>query len=413
MYFIIDGTSFYQYLALHFLQILLWVWIWKTSESYIQNKGLKKSLVLFGIISVIIRCFASFSSPIFEDDYHRYVWDAKVWSDEINPFVYEPAHEELEYLRDENWIGVNYKEVPTIYPPVLQFFFKICYWISPGNAFVFQFFYLLFDICSMVFLFLLLKNLNLRMSNFLLFAYNPLLIKESYNSLHFESLLILLTSGFLFFFIKHRYVLSYLMLILGLLVKVYPIVLAVFLLKRMEWWKFLLLPVVVVVAYLPFWDEGDLLFQGLLIFGKQWEFNSGAFGLIQFVSQWFSSNGTALAKGLVVLGFIGVLMSCMFQVSKQKLPIEMACKIILLYAFLSSPTANPWYLLWVLPFVVLKPAWSDVVLTAQIALSYHFYIHSQDYFWVRTLEYLPYFVVLFWEYKVYLNARTLLDKPAK
>ena len=63
--------------------------------------------------------------------------------------------------------------------------------------------------------------------------------------------------------------------------------------------------------------------------------------------------------------------------------------------FLLSPVVNPWYVLWLLPFVVLRPSCWGIVAPAAVSLSY---IHGHNLgdekllgyahpVWVRPLEY--------------------------
>jgi hypothetical protein len=71
-----------------------------------------------------------------------------------------------------------------------------------------------------------------------------------------------------------------------------------------------------------------------------------------------------------------------------------------------SPVANPWYFIWILPFVALQPSlWGATALTT-VLLSYitgqNLQSTTLDAFnhpgWVRPLEFLPVLVVLVFEY---------------
>lgn len=74
----------------------------------------KKTLLWTVLVAFLLRMIALPGNPIYEDDMHRYMWDGKVFSHGINPYFYTPDSFALEEIRDRNWEGVNFKDVPTI-----------------------------------------------------------------------------------------------------------------------------------------------------------------------------------------------------------------------------------------------------------------------------------------------------------
>ena len=84
--------------------------------------------------AVVFRLIMLFGDPLFEDDMHRYLWDGKVWASGINPYLYPPDDFFVEHLRDENWMGINFKYIPTIYPPFAQWIFRVAYYLAPNNV---------------------------------------------------------------------------------------------------------------------------------------------------------------------------------------------------------------------------------------------------------------------------------------
>ena len=76
------------------------------------------------------------------------------------------------------------------------------------------------------------------------------------------------------------------------------------------------------------------------------------------------------------------------------------CAAILLL----SPTLYPWYLIWIIPFLLFIPNWSWLLFTFLIQLSYFV---LQDYStnniwiestWVLLLQYVPFYSILIFEY---------------
>ena len=68
--------------------------------------------------------------------------------------------------------------------------------------------------------------------------------------------------------------------------------------------------------------------------------------------------------------------------------------------FLLSPTAHPWYLCWLLPFLVVVPNRAWLLLTGLVGLSYWILIDYsktgiwQETSWVKWVEYSPFYFLL-------------------
>ena len=72
--------------------------------------------------------------------------------------------------------------------------------------------------------------------------------------------------------------------------------------------------------------------------------------------------------------------------------------LVLAGALLLSPTVHPWYLLWVVPFLALRPNRAWILLTGLVPLSYldpgPLLNGAAAQPWVRWVEYLPFFALL-------------------
>ncbi len=66
-----------------------------------------------------------FAPAALSDDVFRFLWDGRVWTHGVDPYLYAPADPALHSLRDELWRNINHPEVPTIYPPVAQLIFGV------------------------------------------------------------------------------------------------------------------------------------------------------------------------------------------------------------------------------------------------------------------------------------------------
>jgi hypothetical protein len=75
--------------------------------------------------------------------------------------------------------------------------------------------------------------------------------------------------------------------------------------------------------------------------------------------------------------------------------------IVLAVILMVVPTLFPWYLVWVLPFLPLvgkRPSWAFVALVCTVGLLYTYYISIKPFWWTPILEYVPFYLILCWEY---------------
>ena len=99
---------------------------------WIVLAGLGMRIALFG------------STPAFEDDHYRYLWDGAVTANGGNPYAHSPDAVWQETITTEPYASlagqsgtvlerVNYPEYRTIYPPVTQAAFALAHWINPWS----------------------------------------------------------------------------------------------------------------------------------------------------------------------------------------------------------------------------------------------------------------------------------------
>lgn len=76
--------------------------------------------------------------------------------------------------------------------------------------------------------------------------------------------------------------------------------------------------------------------------------------------------------------------------------------IVLAACLLVVPTLFPWYLVWILPLVVIykpKPSVAFLCLAGTVNFVYIYYIADAVLWWVPVLEYTPVYILLYWEWK--------------
>lgn len=322
--------------------------------------------------ALLFRVIGVFTFPILEDDMYRYLWDGYMTVESGSPYSVPPIDFfDADNLSDrlEHILGlINYPGVATIYGPVCQWVFALGYLIAPGEIWPLQLIFTLADLLLILTLLRLAKPTTV-----LLYAWSPLIIKEFSITAHPDVLgaLFLILAVVLY---QHRRFFGVGCLIaLAAGVKVFAVILLPFLLG-FKWRGWLAFLVTGALIALPFGIEQAWLPAGLRAMGSSWLFNAP---LYELLANWFSVNTVkalllaifALGSGIYALKtiFNPTLFNDQIQHSPNHIP-----RGDLLFAglFLTIPALNAWYLVWLLPFAVIRPSLWAWVASVSILLSY-------------------------------------------
>jgi hypothetical protein len=400
----------------------------KSNVHYLRFKA-RRNLVLWILgVGIATRLAMMFSTPILEDDYYRYLWDGAVLSHSYNPYAHSPREVRegsssvpsgLRDLATESGQvihRINYPHLRTIYPPVAQFVFAVAHFVKPWSILALRLIFLGFDLLTLVLLILVFKRLRISPLLLGLYWWNPLLIKEVYNSCHLDVMVGPFLLGAVLLVIHDRYVFASSVLAIAVGTKVWPVLLIPLTLRPLLCDSRRLLPALVftllpilamftpmvlsdlnrtsgLIAYSRLWEMNDALFMGILWISKS------TLKLLQ-VDPW---HGQFLARVLVIL----ILCALVTRLSWKK-PDDVAdfcekCLFITASLFLLGPTQFPWYYLWILPFLAIRPRFSLLLLTVMLPLYYvRFYFDARGNAQVFDnlivwIEYMPVFFLILWE----------------
>ena len=380
-------------------------------------------IILFGLG---FRTLFFFSDPILEDDFHRYFWDGAVVTGGMNPYEHSPGEVargegdgELGELRDlygDTLDRVNHPHVKTIYPPVAEFFFALSYRISPMSLTAWRILLMVFDIATLGLLFATLRKLCIPLQYSLIYWWNPLLVKEIFNSVHMDVLAFPFVLGAILLFICGRKRLWAIVLSLAVGVKLWPALLFGMFLSPLRQKKetliqCLVFTAVLLVIFLPMVAFKLDSATGVVAYGKSWQNNSPFFAAT--LSVWESAlNALDIHPGHAQTysraGIIMILLAWKSYVAFAIGSIGIHKKALLIIggAFLLSPAQFPWYYTWLLPFLCVAPSPGFLALTALLPLYYLQYyftpsppgeggIFGNMVVW---LEFVPVWVLLAWEW---------------
>ncbi len=411
--------------------------IWGIRLSLPGSRALMTWVIAVG---ALLRAIMMTSTPMLETDFYRYMWDGAVLANGISPYRYSPeeatkpsdsvptALQKLAHESGNVITRVNHRQLRTIYPPVAQVFFAAAYFLGPWSMLSLRLVLAVFDAATFVLLLAALRGLNLSSLFIVIYWWNPLVVKEIFNSAHMDVIAVPLALAALILTMRARHLNAAGVLALAVGAKLWPVVLLPVVLSRL--WRVprhLFLAVALfsflsLLLLLPVYLGGCDWNSGFMVYGRQWEMNDALFMALTWGVAWFAklvpatfsvlpTQVDAAARIFTLL----ILSAWIAWLSRNQpaAPSEFWERSLLIVAalFLLSPTQFPWYYLWVMPFLVIKPRFSLLLLGALLPLYYlRFYYAARDNvgvfdYCIVWLEYIPVWCMLIYEWLVASGAR--------
>lgn len=344
------------------------------------------------ILGIGLRLIFLGSTPIYEIDWHRYLWDGAVTLSGQNPYEYAPAvtfevamdapqaiHDlqDLALHNDVDTHDINYPHLTTIYPPIAMGVFSIPSIISPFDLDVLRLIYLLIDLAALRLLVVGLKMYGRDAKWALLYWLNPMLIYSVYNAAHMDIILIPFLIAALILAKRHAFG-SAVMIGMAAAVKFWPLLLAPILLRGYR----KRLPVYISAGALSGLVFIALTFpmllslgenSGLVAYAGTWEKSSFLFPLLKSLMGFVSADpGFAARIGVaLILTGLSMWLALKPKINIDSLPLALLCVTSAL--FFLSPAGYPWYTIWFLPFLAFTPLYGAATLTITTALYYSRY----------------------------------------
>ncbi len=358
-------------------------------------------------VAVLARCADLFYDPFLSSDVYRYAWDGVVQHAGINPYRYVPGNTALTFLREPNsdlFGSMNRRDYAhTIYPPAAQVMFYLITAISPTMTFM-KVAMVACEGVTVYTLTLLLKRLGRPVAWVLLYAWCPTAIWEFGGSGHVDALVILWIVLALLFRMKRNVWLTGLFLGLAVLTKFYPLVLFPALYQRradgkLDWKMPAVMAGLGVGLYSLYLSAGKLVFGFLGGYAQEEGLETGTrFFLLEFAQHLPGLHSVGNGAYMIFCGlvFAGLMVwawrTCVRPESDGAQFLRVAMFFGLAMMLLFSPH-YPWYVAWLIPFLVLMP--SLTVLTYVCGLFYwcttgwavgsgpkQFHLNEMLYLWV-------------------------------
>ncbi len=367
------------------------------------------------------------------DDLYRYLWEGRLQLHGINPYLYSPGSQHLEYLRDNFFEGINHKHLTTIYPPLTLMVFAFADYIS-HSILSLKAVFLVFDLLSILLLIRFLKVMRRAPEYVLIYAWSPLILMSFAGRGHCDSLQIFFVTLALYLFSARKTISSTVSITLAVMSKFVFALVVPFLLPRHKLKYITIFLCVIVLLYVPYMSAGRGLFSTFFHFGTQYHFNDSIHFLIFCIT-----GGSSVISKIIVLVILSTGVLYLYLLFKGKIE-QYKYKTIsdsdyqsnlmkpcqgsfhhgdeaIRFAFLSigtlillAPTVHPWYLTWIVPFLCFHHSKAWILFTGTIVF-YYLMNHSlfskliehnnewvwREVHWLKLPEYIPFYCLLTYE----------------
>jgi len=358
-----------------------------------NTRGDRRLMAVLGV-GLALRLVLVGSTPIWEDDFHRYLWDGAAVARGLDPYAVSPlaaataeappAWRDLAAGRAELRERVNYPQFRTIYPGVAQVGFAAAAALG-GGLLALRVVFLAAEAIAVGLLLLLLRRLDRPLIWAGLYWLNPLALLMFANAVHVDALLAPLIVGACLAMAASRRGLGSLLIGLAAGVKLWPILLWPLLIKAagpVRPGGFLLwggiAGGVAGLSIVPLVLSGLTPDAGLVAYAEGWIRNSALHPVLFWISE-----TTVRSAGLisrmdpertvrVLLALTGGVVAVVMAIRAPRGRFEPNGLLVLSAVILTlSPAQYPWYWAAILPVVAMAGAWRTAATTAIVFVVYH------------------------------------------
>jgi hypothetical protein len=422
------------FVSLLFVAGVIYLYLFKILPD-VKSGAVNLRFILFA--GLILRILFIYTTPVLEDDFYRYLWDGANLANGMNPYRIPPetvinsigddSHippkmQELAKESGEIIYRINHPYVRTIYPVITQIFFALSYVINPWSLIAWKFVLLCVDVMFVFILVVILRQLKISPAWVSLYWWNPLILKEIFNSGHMDILIFPFLFLALSLSMRKNFIAASVLLGLAANVKIWPVLLLPLILKPLlNRPKKMIIPVGLFIGFLlltiiPANPLQNLQTSSFFNYSTRWELNDSLFKLILLLSQavinfigFHPGHAQMLARLLVITMVMGTVILVLFRKNNSSGALFENSLIIITVLFLLSPTQFPWYYSWIIPFLCIYPRFSLLLFTPLLSLYYLRYffesINNVALFdnWLVWVQYIPVWIILV---KETLNQRT-------
>lgn len=334
---------------------------------------------------------------LYDDDHWRYLWDGRVAARGVDPRAYAPEDRRLDGVAGDSAVWqeirehVNHPWLTTIYPPLPEALFRLLHAVAPASVVALKLMWIVADLLAIVLIRNCLARLQRPASLLLLYAWNPLLIKVTAGSAHFDVLVALGVALLTYGVVRG----SRLTLASGWTVavaaKLTPLLFVLPVVRRLgvRWSAASFAAITLLLA--PMMQPGS----GGRAFAHDWEFNATFFHLLKMLFAW-SADPAWWARGTVAVAAVAAAWWAARDGVSDVDSFARAALFPLGVLLLGGPVLMPWYLVWVLPLAAVTHNHFWFAMTAVVQLAFLVMVDGRERAGVLIAEGLLVIVLLWW-----------------
>jgi len=329
-------------------------------------RGLSRRALWLALgVGIVWRGVLVVGPPLISDDINRYVWEGRIQLHGGNPYAWRdrPEAEKWQPLRDAVWEGINHRDYTAVYPPLWQLAGRLAVGVHDSVQ-AMKAFLVLCELLTLGALGWLLARRRLPRERLLIMAWSPLCLVEIAGSGHNEAFgMLFLVLGLLALEAGHPLA-SALGVVLAFHAKLLPGLLALPWARRYRPVHALAGLALAAALVLPYADAGWGLVMSLRKYSELWRFNETLFAPLAWLV-----GSHVVAVRVAALTTVAVALALAWR----RVEPATATLGVLAAWLLVMPNVLPWYVLWVVPFLVLRAAPPLLLFTGTVGLAYLVY----------------------------------------
>jgi hypothetical protein len=353
-------------------------------REFFRTPNFPKQVIVIGLVLASVWHIEFLRIPTgSDDDVRRYVWDGRLQRLGYNPYVVVPDDPAFAVMHTAETRALNNPDLPSIYPPGAQLFFRAVTAIHE-SAFAMRVAFAICELAIVLVLLDVLRGTGQAAHWILAYAWNPLLATETVGSGHIDILGVLLLIVSFAALMRRWRAVAAVTFALAVAVKFLPIVLLPLYWRRVRIRDGLLAAIVFALLYLPFLNHGQIPVGSLGTYIRGFGFNDPVFAVLRRMA------APQILVGLAV--FVGILTATWFRTRFQAWSAD-AFAWPMAASLLCAPAVFPWYLLWLLPFARSALTLPIIIWTVSIIPAYivwHLRTAGHPFVlpaWIMLLEY--------------------------
>lgn len=380
------GTTAFAWraIALVVLQVASVALLWQRRE-----RAALWGIVLFAIA---FRVAAWTWPPDLSSDLYRYAWDGRVQLSGQSPYAVPPADPSLRDLRDEViWPNINRPEAITVYPPGGQIVFVALAAVGLDSTFGIKAAASVAEAFMLLLLAVALSRRRLPIGRLAIYAWSPLIISEVCVSGHLDAFVLPTITLALLLVERERAAVAGGLIGAAALMKLYPLLLF-FALPQKAWSRAgAAMMAVIAAAYAIYALPVGIRVLGFLpdYVRTGEDFNLGLRGFLESaLSPWLPH---ARVVAMVLSGLLLIAALIWLLERREDDVFAKAGAVALAYLVFLPTAGHPWYALWLVPFLAVRPLPAGLWIAATLPLSYLKYGTDGDVMppWVPIVIWVP------------------------